>query len=131
MSREMLENVKPKKLTFRQRRGIKNLLISPTIIVAAERTGVNQQTMYRWLKQPLFMAEYSRQQPEVIAQLSMQFLGGHQMAMNALARAMVSARAEGTQVRAAEIWFSQMHLFREEGEFEKRLSELEKRIATT
>ena len=48
-------------LTKRQRDGITALLQNVTVAGAAQQAGVGESTLYRWLSQPTFKAEYDRQ----------------------------------------------------------------------
>ncbi len=54
-------------LTNRQYRAIECLASSPTVTDAAIRAGVGRTTLYRWLKDPVFMAACERQHAETLA----------------------------------------------------------------
>ena len=88
-------------LTGRQRSALPEIAASPTIRDAAHNIGVSERTIYRWLEDEDFRAEFTRLRDEVV-ELSYQELRG-------LALRIVSVFAEGmeapdlaTRLRAAK-----------------------------
>lgn len=56
----MTENLTEKKLTARQRRALEGLALGHRVTQVARDVGVSRDTIYRWLKQPEFVAELRR-----------------------------------------------------------------------
>ena len=57
-------------LTPRQYKALASLLTEPSIRKASEASGVPERTLYTWLKDPLFDAEYRTMRREATAQAS-------------------------------------------------------------
>lgn len=58
----------PDNLTPKQEKAIACLLTEPTVERAAEAAGVSARTIYLWLDQPVFAAEYRRCRREAFSQ---------------------------------------------------------------
>jgi len=56
------------KLTTRQLKFLPVLLASPTYTQACQAGRVSRDTLYEWLRQPQFKAEFERQRDEFVAQ---------------------------------------------------------------
>ncbi len=54
-------------LTSKQERALAALLVSPTIEVAAQQASVNPATLYRWLKEPLFVSAFRASRREIVS----------------------------------------------------------------
>ncbi len=115
-------------LTPKQRKGIAALLSTPAVTAAAEKAGIGVRTLYRWMDQPAFMAELKARQGGIIDQAAAQLVGGSQTALNTLVRMQLGAHSESVRLRAAIAWLEMMHTFREAGDIEDRLTELEKAV---
>lgn len=58
----------PAKISGRQERAIAALIASPTIREAADSLGLNEVTLYRWMREAEFQAAYRQARREVVAQ---------------------------------------------------------------
>jgi hypothetical protein len=54
------------KLSRKKEQAIAALLVSPTLSIAAEKVGVHERTLFRWLKNEDFKAEYQRLRRECV-----------------------------------------------------------------
>lgn len=62
----MAEIGRLKELSSKQKRGVQALLTCPTIQMAAEKVGVGERTIRRWLKQSAFRAALNDAQDEAL-----------------------------------------------------------------
>jgi len=54
----------PEGLTTRQENAVAALITEPTITRAAERCGISERTLHRWLEEPAFASAYRRARRE-------------------------------------------------------------------
>ena len=123
----MIENGtlgKNKTLSPRQRKAIEALLTRGSISAAAEAAGVARVTMYRWMREPAFMAELSKAEDAAMASLQRTLVALASLATVTLAKGM-EGKATSSQIRAADISLSKLLLLRDLVAFERRLAALE------
>ena len=123
----MIENGtlgKNKTLSPRQRKAIEALLTRGSISAAAEDAGVARVTMYRWMREPAFMAELSKAEDAAMASLQRTLVALASLATVTLAKGM-EGKATSSQIRAADISLSKLLLLRDLVAFERRLAALE------
>ena len=115
-------------LTERQRRLIPFLLTSRSTEEACRRARINKSTVYEWMKDQAFRNELKLQRAAVIDEALQTLKGSIVKATETLVRHLGSKR-ENISIRAAEkiIEFAQKAI--EQEDLEKRLEELEARIA--
>lgn len=56
------------KLSRKQEQAIAALLTAPSITEAAQQTGIGEQTLFRWLKDPAFAEAYRQARRQVVQQ---------------------------------------------------------------
>jgi hypothetical protein len=81
------------KLTRKQETLISALLMAPTLVAAAQQAGVNQATVWRWLKEPPYEAAYREARRQVVQQAITQMQQASGEAVATLCRVMRDADA--------------------------------------
>jgi hypothetical protein len=66
----MTKNVTDPQLTPKQRKAVEALLITGDVSAAAKETGVSRESLYRWLKQPVFLQAVREAEAQAIDELS-------------------------------------------------------------
>ncbi len=115
-------------LTAKQARTIAALLAQPNFEQAAAAAGVAPRTIYTWLELPVFRAELRLAQAGVIEQAQRRLLAGQQKALDALEYLMADAESENVRRQAANDWLAMLFRYREAGDIEERISELEQAV---
>ena len=123
----MSQNATPKKLTPRQVQGVIALMSSPSISAAADKIGVQRQTMLRWMKDDNFNAVLQEQKTEALAQASRALLHLAQGATIALAQGL-KAEKISVRLRSADIVLTKLLQLHNAIEVEQRLDALEARL---
>jgi hypothetical protein len=88
------------KLTRKQEQAIGALLSEQTLAGAAEKVGVNEVTLRRWLKLPDFLAAYREARREVVEKSVAQLQQSSWAASTTLLR-LLAADSESVRLRAA------------------------------
>jgi hypothetical protein len=88
------------KLTHKQEQAIAGLLSETTVSAAAEKAGVGEVTLYRWLKLPDFLAAYRAARREVVEKAVAQLQQSSWAASTTLLR-LLGAESESVRLRAA------------------------------
>jgi len=123
----MSQNATPKKLTPRQVQGVIALMSSPSISAAADKIGVQRQTMLRWMKDDNFNAVLQEQKTKALAQASRALLHLAQGATIALAQGL-KAEKISVRLRSADIVLTKLLQLHNAIEVEQRLDALEARL---
>ena len=113
------------KLSDRQRKALDALLVTPTVVAAAERCGLSRATIFRYLRDPEFKKRYAEER----AHLTDQTVAGLQKlgisAVNALRRNLDAESDPSAQIRAARSVLQYLFKGVEQVEIEERLRALE------
>ncbi len=120
----------PSTLTPRQRRAVEALLTTGEVAAAAREVGITRDTLYRWLKQPIFLGAVREAEAKALDELSRLLVRLSRTAVGTLAKAMSDpATPAATRVRAADAVLGRLLQLRELASLEERVVELE-RVAT-
>lgn len=113
-------------LTPKQRRAISALMTSPTLAAAAVELGMSVRQLYRWLDDPVFVAELKSAESAAIDQAVRRLVELSGAAVDTLDSAMHDDDAsQGVKVRAADVALSQLLRLRELYDLEQRITALE------
>jgi transposase-like protein len=113
-------------LTPRQRKAVEALLATGEVPAAAREVGVSRDTLYRWLKQPLFVEAVRETEARALDELSRLLVRLGRTATATLAKAMSDpATPAATRVRAADVTLSRLLQLRELATLEARVQALE------
>jgi hypothetical protein len=91
------------KLTPRQEKVIATLLTEPTHKLAAEKAGVHEVTVLRWLKTPAFRAAYRQARRELVEAAIGRLQAASGQAVETLLHVARHGKREGDRVRAAAL----------------------------
>lgn len=121
----MTENRTEKNISPKQRKAIESLLTSGSVEAAATTANVSRDTLYRWMKDPTFIAELRLVEAEAVQGLSRCLVGLGEQATKALRDALDEKQPITIRIRAAETVTDRLLKIRELVEIESRLSALE------
>ena len=113
------------KLTRKQEQAIAALLSEATVASAAEKAGVGEVTLYRWLKLDDFMAAYREARREVVEKAVAQLQQSSWAASTTLIR-LLGSGSDSVRLRAAQTILDQANKGVELLDFEERLAALER-----
>ncbi len=114
-------------LTPKQRRAVAALLTTGDVAAAAKEAGCGKVTLYRWMKQPAFLAVVREAEASALDELSRMLVRLGRTAAGTLAKAMGdSATPAATRVRAADAVLGRLLQLRELATLEARVAELER-----
>jgi hypothetical protein len=116
--------VSSKELSFKQEKAIAALLSEATISAAAERSGVSEVTLYRWIKLPVFRDAYRAARREVVEKAVAQLQQSSWAASTTLQQLLFS-KSDSIRLRAAVAIFNQANKGIELIDFDERLAALE------
>ncbi len=116
------------KLSRKQEEAIAALLTEATVTAAAERVGVAEVTLWRWLKRDEFLAAYRAARREVVEKATAQLQQGSWAAATTLLK-LLAASSESVRLRAATAILDQANKGLDVLDFEERLAEVERRIS--
>ena len=123
----MPTNVTPDGLTPKQRKAVEALLTTGEVAAAAQAAGVSRESVYRWLKQPAFLASVREAEARALDDLSRLLVRLGRTATATLAKAMGDASTPwATRVRAADASLGRLLQLRELVTLEGRVAELER-----
>jgi phage terminase small subunit len=121
---------KKPQLTDRQLKAIPHIVSSPTYTEGCKKAKVNKGTFYKWLKDPEFKAEVDRQRDEVAAEAFGVLSQSLTKAVETLAGLLDNEDDRLKRLTAKDIIdFIIRH--KENEDLDKRLTEIEKRLART
>ena len=112
------------RFSHKQERAIAALLSEATVASAAEKAGVGEVTLYRWLKVPEFVAAYREARREVVEKAIAQMQQSSWAAATTLIRLLASG-SDAVRLRAAQAILDQANKGIEQLDFEERLTALE------
>jgi len=113
-------------LTPKQRKAVAALLTTGEVTAAAREAEVSKDTLYRWLKQPVFLAAVRQAEAAALDELSRLLVRLGRTAAATLAKAMSDPVAPyPTRVRAADAALGRLLQVRELATLEARVAELE------
>ena len=122
----MPENLTSHELTGKQRKAVEALLTTGEVAAAAQAAGVSRDTLYRWLKQPAFLAAVREAEARALDDLSRLLVRLGRTAAATLAKAMGDPAAPyPTRVRAADAALGRLLQLRELATLEARVAALE------
>ncbi len=115
-------------LTPKQRKAVEALLTTGEVTAAsAQAAGVSKDSIYRWLKEPLFLAAVREAEAKALDDLSRLLVRLGRTAAATLAKAMGDAATPpATRVRAADAVLGRLLQLRELATLEARVAELER-----
>lgn len=119
-----------KKITALQRKCIECLMLTGSISEAAAKANVDRSTIYKWHRQPAFVAALAEAEAEAVQSLSRVLAGLGSLAASALVDALASDQKVSTRLRASEIVLSNLLRLRELVNLEERIRALEANHAT-
>jgi len=118
-------------LSGKQRKALEALLHTGEVSHAATAAGVSRDTVYRWMKQPLFAAAVREAEARALDEVSRVLIRLSRSAVGTLAGAMADREAPlGARVRAADITLNRLLQVRELATIEERLAALEAAAST-
>jgi hypothetical protein len=113
------------KFSRKQEQAIAALLSEATVASAAEKAGVGEVTLYRWLKLPDFLAAYRGARREVVEKAVAQLQQGSWAASTTLMR-LLGSDSDAVRLRAAQTILEHANKGLELIDFEERLEALER-----
>ena len=117
------------KLTRKQENAIAALLSEPTLPAAADKVGVNEVTLWRWLHRSDFLEAYRSARREVVSQATAQLQRVSMVAVSTLAKIMVDPEAPASaRVAAARITLDMAFRSVELEDLESRITALEESV---
>jgi len=123
----MSENRTLSGLTPKQRKAVEALLTTGDATAAAQAAGIARDTLYRWLRQPLFLEAVRAAEAQALDDLSRMLVRLGRTAVGTLAKAMSDAATPAaTKVRAADATLGRLLQLRELATLEARVAELER-----
>lgn len=123
----MTTNVTDPKLTPKQRKAVEALLVTGDVTSAAREAGVSRESVYRWLKQPLFLEAVRDAEARALDELSRLLVRLGRTAATTLEEAMsAESTPVATRVRAADVVLGRLLQLRELATLETRVAELER-----
>ena len=111
-------------LSHKQEQAIAALLTESTVASAAEKAGVGEVTLYRWLKVQEFASAYREARREVVEKAIAQMQQSSWAAATTLIRLLASG-SDAVRLRAAQAILDQANKGIEQLDFEERLTALE------
>ena len=114
-------------LTRRQELAIAALLSEPTVAAAAEKADVSEVTLWRWQKQPAFLAAYRLARREAMEKATAFLQHSAWAATTTLVR-LLGAGSESVRLRAATAILDQANKGLELLDHEERLATLEELV---
>jgi phage terminase small subunit len=113
-------------LSTKQRKALTALLQTGEVATAATSAGVSRDTIYRWMKDPVFAAAVRQAEAEALDEVSRVLIRLARSAVVTLAAAMADREGPmGPRVRAADITLNRLLQIRELATMEERLAALE------
>lgn len=118
-----------KRITRKQELAAQALAMGETATRAAVSAGISRETLYRWMKQPLFLDAIEDAGKSALVSHARILTGNLQKALDTLLEIMNDDTAPANaRIRAAEVWLNQERSYRELETIEQRLSKLESRV---
>lgn len=116
-------------LTAPQRRAIRALMESRTNGEAAKLARIGEATLYRWLGDPIFKAALQEAEAQAAGNTTRRLSTGTTLALDVLIAILENDEAgDSLRLQAARVWLDNYHRARDDGDLDRRLTELEARI---
>lgn len=115
-------------LTTKQRKGIAALLTERTAKEAAQKAGISETQMHRWLEMPDFKAALREAEDSMIDNAARRLSIGLGTALDALAELTQGASSESVKRAAAAEWLTQAFRVQEIRILSERITELENKL---
>lgn len=125
----MADDTEQNALTARQYNAIAALLSEPSVRKACEVANIPERTVYKWLKTPLFVAEYRAARREALQQAVAQLQQFSGAMARELLRLGLNARSEAVRLGAVSKGLELAFKVVELEDLEARLRALEERYA--
>jgi hypothetical protein len=116
------------KLTRKQEQAITALLSEATVTSAAERAGISEVTLWRWLKLPEFVAAYREARRQVMEKAVAQLQQSSWAASTTLLK-LLGSGSDSVRLRAAMAILDHANKGLEMLDFEERLEALERQTS--
>jgi len=117
------------KLSRNQEKAVIALLTEPTLQAAAEKVGIGETTLYRWMQLKEFDEQFRAAKREAFNQAIGRLQQASTMAVDTLCTIMESDTAtDSSRVRASEIVLNMSLKAIEMQDIEKRLTEIEEHV---
>ena len=117
-------------LSRKQEQAVAALLTEPTVAAAAERAGVSEVTLWRWLKLADFVAAYRAARRQVVEKAIAQLQQSSWAASTTLLK-LLASNSDSVRLRAAVAILDQANKGVELIDLEERLSVLEQQASQT
>ena len=114
------------KLSHKHEQAIAALLSEATVTAAADKVGVSEVTVYRWLKLPHFLAAYRETRRQAVEKGLAQIQQASWAASTTLIR-LLGADSDSVRLRAAQTILDQANKGVELVDFDQRLAALEQK----
>jgi hypothetical protein len=114
------------KLSRKREQAIAALLSEATVASAAERAGIGEVTLWRWLKQPEFKAAYREARRQVVEKAVAQLQQSSWAASTTLLK-LLASNSDSVRLRAAVAILEQANKGLELLDFEERIAALEQK----
>lgn len=115
-------------LTTKQRAAIVALLVEGDASKAAAAAGVSRQSLYRWMKQPVFAAELRAAEGEALRSLARQLAGLGDAAAAAVRDGLKEEQAIAVRLRAAALHLEKLGPVMDLADLVERVTQLEDRL---
>lgn len=124
---DLAEIDKKLKLTRRQLKAIPFIVSNPNYTRACEEAGIKKSTLYKWLKQPEFMAELYRQRSEFVDAAFSMIAQNIEKAVSTLVGLLDSSDDRVKRLTANDI-INHFLKHKELQDLEERIEQVEKRL---
>jgi len=115
-----------KELTPKKHKAIVALMEERTIAEAAEKAGVGERTLYRWLKEPDFKTALIEAETQHAETASRRLAYGTRYALDTLLRIMAGKySSDSTRLGAARAWLDIYSRTRDDRDLDRRITALE------
>jgi len=117
------------RLTSNQLKTLPWCLDSKSYDEACKQSNISRETLYRWLKEPLFKSELDRLRNEVFSNAINRLKANTTKAVDVLSKLMDRDDCPAVQRAACNAILNHTAKYRELEEFEKRLQAIEEQVA--
>jgi hypothetical protein len=120
---------KVRKLSTRQRQSLAALVTSPSICAAADRVNLSERTLRRYLRDPLFLAELSTLESQLLGAASRSLLAELENTLSVLVTIRDDQTAgAGSRLRSCQLLIDSLLSLRSLAVLENRLNSIEEVI---
>ncbi len=115
-------------LSTRQKKLIQALIEERNQKDAMKKTGIARNTFYRWMSNPLFLQALRDQESQGMNEASRKLLSGRESLIDTVEKIMTSGETEAVKLRACQVYADLLFKFRDQGNIEERLTNLERLV---